>query len=343
MKGSRPRVSIGLPVYNGEKFLAQALDSILSQSFDDFEVIIADNASTDRTAEICQIYAARDPRICYHCNETNIGAAANFNLTVAMAQGEYFKWAAHDDILDPTFLQRCVDILDSNASTVLVYSKSRIIDEEGKSVLDYDVHLRTDSPRPQDRFHDLLWVTHRCYQVFGMMRLDVLKKTLLIEPYAASDRVLLIGMCLFGDFYEIPDYLFFPRKHATVSVRSHLTRHARMSWFDPSKQGHIVFPAWALLKGYWTAIGRAPLDWHERTYCYRQMGRWMIHKRATLAEDLTIAGKQLAYQVTRRNNHKAAALIVLPGIIAHITIMLLLLLMNLSVFRAVQHDSRIQD
>ena len=100
----RPRVSIGLPVYNGENFLEFALDSILGQTFQDFELIISDNASTDATESICRRYAAKDSRIRYYRNPNNQGAAQNYNRVFALARGEYFKWAAHDDVCKPNYL-----------------------------------------------------------------------------------------------------------------------------------------------------------------------------------------------------------------------------------------------
>ena len=147
-----PRVSIGVPVYNGELYLERALDSILAQSFDDFEVIIADNASDDRTEQICRDYACRDARVRYVRNETNLGASANFNRTFALARGPYFKWAAHDDVLGTDFLLRCVEVLDSNPDVVLCHTKTQQIDEDGRVAGNYDslaVHRR---PRIRSRW-----------------------------------------------------------------------------------------------------------------------------------------------------------------------------------------------
>ena len=294
-----PRVTIGLPVYNGERFLAQAIDSILAQTYADFKLIISDNASTDTTQEISEAYAARDPRIRYVRNEKNLGASANFNQIVGMTSSEYFKWAAHDDLLDPTYLARCVAVLDSDSDVVLAHSRSRIIGEEGEVIKDYDVILRQNDPAPSVRFRDLVRIKHRCYQVFGLMRKNVLEQTPLLEPYAASDRVLLAGMSLFGKLVEVPDFLFFPRKHATVSVRSHQTRHARMIWFDTSRQGKVSLPAWDLLAGFVNSIRRAPLSLSERLACYRVMLSWVWNKRRTLIEDVVIAGKQKGRQFLR--------------------------------------------
>ena len=96
-----PRVSIGLPVYNGDNYLAETLDSILAQTFTDFELIISDNGSTDRTEAICRRYAAQDHRVRYVRNPSNLGAARNYKRAFELARGEYFKWNGHDDPLAP--------------------------------------------------------------------------------------------------------------------------------------------------------------------------------------------------------------------------------------------------
>ena len=132
-----PRVSIGMPVYNGENFLAEALDSMLAQTFVDFELIISDNASTDRTKAICRDYAARDRRIRYHRVDDNQGATWNFNHTFELARGEYFKWAAHDDLCDPTFVARCVEVLDSDPTVICCHTQTRHIDIHGNILWDY--------------------------------------------------------------------------------------------------------------------------------------------------------------------------------------------------------------
>ena len=118
MSSSTPKVSLGLPVYNGENFIAQAIESILAQTFTDFELIITDNGSTDRTPKICEAYAARDRRVAYSRNPENLGAAPNFNRAFALSSGRYFKWVAHDDLIAPEFLARCVKVLDNDPSVV---------------------------------------------------------------------------------------------------------------------------------------------------------------------------------------------------------------------------------
>ncbi len=99
-----PKVSIGMPVYNGAAYICKALDSLLAQSFDDFDLIISDNASTDETQAICQAYAKKDARIRYVRQEKNMGPIGNFDFVLNQSQGEYFMWAAHDDVWDRGFL-----------------------------------------------------------------------------------------------------------------------------------------------------------------------------------------------------------------------------------------------
>ena len=109
--GDSPRVSIGLPVYNGERFLVQAIESVLAQTFEDFELIVCDNASTDASGAIAQTYVERDSRVRYFRNASNLGAARNFNRTFELSRGEYFKWLAADDLIAPTYLERCLAAL----------------------------------------------------------------------------------------------------------------------------------------------------------------------------------------------------------------------------------------
>src|SRR3989337_590294 len=124
MVANMPTVSIGLPVFNGEKYLRQALDSILAQTYQDFELIISDNASTDKTQQICREYVKKDSRIRYYRNKRNLGATRNHNRVFELSCGEYFKWASHDDLLAPEFLSRCVSVLDQDHSIVLCHSKT---------------------------------------------------------------------------------------------------------------------------------------------------------------------------------------------------------------------------
>ncbi|MEB3335848.1 MAG: glycosyltransferase family 2 protein [Leptolyngbyaceae bacterium] len=282
METTRPLVSIGMPVYNGERYLRAALDSLLTQTFKDFELIIADNASTDQTAEICQEYAARDRRIQYHRNERNLGATWNYNHLVELARGKYFKWAAHDDICEPEFLLKCVQVLEQDPSVVLCHPWTKTINEQGAVTGQYnlDGKLQTSSNRPSVRFRSL----HRaymCYPIFGLIRTRALKLTPLFGSFGHADGVLLARLALMGRFYEIPEHLFLNRHHAQQSTRIFSKKngkcdlHGFMAWWDPNKTGQIAFPTWELFSEYWQAIAQTPLNFYEQLRCYITMLSWL--------------------------------------------------------------------
>lgn len=162
MSSHGARVSIGLPVYNGEKFLEEALDSIMAQTYADFELIISDNASTDKTPAICRDYSDRDRRVRYYRNHKNFGLAWNQNNVIRLAGGEYYMMVHHDDIRAPDYLERTVCVLDSSPSAILCYSKTRDIDERGKSLPREEVSLNVDSTEAHKRFRDLSRLDHLC-------------------------------------------------------------------------------------------------------------------------------------------------------------------------------------
>jgi len=233
-EASRPRVSIGVPVYNGGDYLAEAFESLLDQHFSDFELIVSDNASTDDTEKICREFASRDPRIRYERLPENLGAAANYNRTVALARGEYFKWASHDDRLAPTFLDRCVETLSAASSdTVLCYPRTILIDARGAVIGEHPDRMDLTEGRPSSRFRHFMNRWGMCNPIFGLIRLDVLRRTALIGSFVSSDVVLLAELALLGKFVEIPEPLFFRRIHEASSRQGALTPEEVVRWFDP--------------------------------------------------------------------------------------------------------------
>src|SRR4051794_41159994 len=134
---SSPRLTIGVPVYNGERFIRATLDSLLAQTFTDFEVIITDNASTDGTEAICRSYVANDSRVSYVRADRNLGPSKNYNVSVDRARGELFKWAAADDVCGPDFLKICIAALDANPDAVVAHPRTKSIDADGKLIKDY--------------------------------------------------------------------------------------------------------------------------------------------------------------------------------------------------------------
>jgi glycosyltransferase involved in cell wall biosynthesis len=284
----RPKVSVGLPVYNGENFIVESLDSLLAQTYTDFELIICDNASTDRTEAICRDYAARDPRVRYHRNETNIGASANYNLTFEMARGDYFKWAAHDDLCAPTYLERCVEALERDPKVVLAYTQAQAIDGEGNVVKVYPGKQHFSSPSPRVRFYEFVLDPHPVVAVFGVMRREVLGRTRLIGKYAGSDRPLLSEMSLLGKFHEVPEILFYYRFHEAQSWGGNKSPQAQQAWYDPRRAGKTTFPQWRLLREHIRSIERSPVGLKDRASCYLYMGYWMLKNRRRLGNNLLL-------------------------------------------------------
>jgi glycosyltransferase involved in cell wall biosynthesis len=259
-----PRLSVGLPVYNGEKYLSEALDALLGQSYSDFELIISDNASTDRTEEICRRYAARDPRIRYFRQPVNVGAALNHNFVVEQARGEYFKWASHDDLYGRDLLLRCIEALDARPDVV-----------RG------EYRLATDSPHPPVRFRDMLFVLGGD-DFYGVMRTDVLRRTPLHASYHHADRTLVTELSLYGPFHQVPEILYFRRDHPDRAERARATKRARAQNFEPRRGNRLRNPMIRLFAeyvwGYVAAIQRSPLTPTDRLQCYGYLARWFASR-----------------------------------------------------------------
>ena len=203
--GDKPLVSIGMPIYNGADFLRCALESLLAQDYDNFELIISDNHSTDSTREICLDYLARDNRIRYHRNNTNIGAINNFNRVFELSQGEYFMWHAHDDLREPNYLSSCLEIMEMNPNVILCCS-STLLNEDG-SFRESREDLNTVGASLNRRFRKILWI-NSCASIYGLMRSSVLRKTGLFRNTIGSDNLLLAELSLRGEIHQLPLFLF---------------------------------------------------------------------------------------------------------------------------------------
>ncbi len=303
MSNSQPRLSIGLPVYNGDKFIKEAIDSILAQTFEDFELIISDNASTDRTEEICRAYVEQDQRIRYYRNEKNIGCARNFNRTFELSSSEYFKWVAYDDLHAPDFIMKCVEVLDKDPTVVLCNSQVYFIDEQGKFLQNYDIKLKTDSLQPHKRFHELL-TKHLCYQCYGVIRASSIRAIPPMGSYGFADGILLSRLGILGRFYEIPEYLFFARSHPQQSMSmffpdylSFTNNNPKYSlkmlpdfysytvWFDSSKNGQVLFPHWRILWEHTLSVWLFKLSLYERLCCHTSIYKQLKGTEYLLLKD----------------------------------------------------------
>ncbi|MDM7994405.1 MAG: glycosyltransferase [Acidobacteriota bacterium] len=278
MNRARPRVSIGLPVRNGENYLRHALDSILSQTYRDFELIISDNDSTDRTPEICREYAARDARIRYYRQPRNLGIYANFNRVFELASGEYFKWAAHDDVLAPDFLARCVEVLDQNPDIILCQTAVKALSADGRVGKSFPTDAeRLSSPRRHIRFGYLLGTDRLLMgEYFGVVRSSVLKENISFRSYPGGENPVRAELGLRGKIHVIPEALFFFRLHPEQCYEKHPAINLDAAWFDSRNEGRILFPHWSRLRDYVRSVNRVPMPVGERLLRFLRVGQWII-------------------------------------------------------------------
>jgi glycosyltransferase involved in cell wall biosynthesis len=300
----KPQVSIGLPVYNGERYLSEAINSVLSQTFRDFELIISDNCSSDATEMICRAFAAKDRRIRYFRNKENLGAARNFNRTFDLSSGEYFKWLAADDVMAPEFLARCGQALGEDATAVLAYPRIMIIDEVEQQSRESHLHyeqINLLSSFPHERLEALLFNAPPSnaakYFVFGLMRSEALKKTPLIRSYVGSDVCLLVDLVLLGKFVEIPEPLLQLRWHPqSYTFNLHLRRHTtgiegheQLQWFDPSHRQEVILPHWRFLREHFLSIWRGHERIGNKLLMVMALSRAANRQREILAQELRAA------------------------------------------------------
>jgi glycosyltransferase involved in cell wall biosynthesis len=255
-----PLVSIGMPLFNEERYLPQALDSLLAQDFKDFELIISDNASEDATQQICLDYATKDPRIRYYRNEVNLGPIENFNRVFRLSSGKYFVWASGHDLWAPRFLSRCVEVMERDQSLVLCYPQSVVIDLDGKELGVSDSHTDTRNWGVLLRFNLAAWAVGCAWAFCGLIRSAALEETRLVRPVIESDLVLLSELSLRGPFANIPEILFYPRnKWGDESRREDRWRRFFQMLYPATKNRRTLFPYLTWIYEELLAVKHAPL------------------------------------------------------------------------------------
>ncbi len=260
----------------------------MAQTCGDFDLVISDNASTDDTEEICQAYVRKDSRIRYIRQSTNVGAANNYNVLFRMSDSRYFKWAAHDDVLAPGFLEACVRVLDRDGSVVLASPASALIDEadlplhysaERGGMIDRSgvcwpaLEERNNGLTADDpivRFAAVLLNMFMCVEIFGLMRRSALLRTSLHAPFCGSDKVLLAEMSLLGRFWLGQDTLFFRRCHAQQFTAS-TSGSYRATWFSGRRRNSVPVHQVKLLLAYFRSLYIVQLTTQQRYDCLHSM------------------------------------------------------------------------
>jgi glycosyltransferase involved in cell wall biosynthesis len=268
-----PPVSIGFPVYNGESSVAKTLDSILAQDFADFELILCDNASTDKTREICEGYARRDPRIRYVRNEENIGAGPNHNKVFHLGRGKYFQWTAHDLECLPGMLRRCFEYIQSAPPhVVMAYPRWQMVDPQGRPTGDSQMSIASADPSPHRRLYTVLHRIQYVSQFYGLAVSDVLRQTRLFDSFPSSDYVLLAEMAMLCEIREIPEVLFrreMDPERGTIAVRASTKKW--LAWLDPQasrkKRRGLLSYQQRLALEYFRSARRLPLRPADKLRC----------------------------------------------------------------------------
>jgi glycosyltransferase involved in cell wall biosynthesis len=277
-------------VYNGEAGIDTALRSLRAQSFEDLEMIISDNASTDGTEEICREHAHADPRVRYVRNDRNVGVARNFNALYRMAHGRYFKWAPHDDVLAPEFVFACVEALETDPAVALAVPEPRLIDDEGNPD-DFAMrhrerlterglrHIPLDEPRhlgdgsPSERFSDIVLRKVWFYELFGLIRSDMLARTGLLRLFFGSCQVLLAELVLLGTVRVVPGDLMFMRYPTFKILDAKRDMALKM---DPEWKGRFFFPEVHIITEWLRVVRHSDLGPADKARCVSSVGRKVV-------------------------------------------------------------------
>jgi glycosyltransferase involved in cell wall biosynthesis len=261
-----PLLSFLVPIRNSEKVLPRLLDSLLAQDFSDFEIIVSDNASTDRTSEVAQAYARKDRRVRYHQNPENIGINANFNQLIDMARGKYMRWIGGDDYLEPEYASKCIAALQSRPDAIGVTTYQDFTDDEGNlSYYEYDGR-RLDYSRPYQRYGRMLWFMVNDYRyidpIYTMMRREVLQKIGGHRHVLSADQVMAVEISLEGPFIHIPECLAHRGWKHAIEHHAYLRRLFHHDYHKVCRHTYLN-----TLAAFWAPVMRTPMPWWERLMC----------------------------------------------------------------------------
>lgn len=228
-----PLVSIGMPAYNSGRLIRQSLEALLTQDYENIELIVSDDGSTDETPEVCAEFARADPRIVM-VDGTHRGERQNFNTVLRSARGKYFMWAADHDLWDARYVSVCVAALESDPTAVLAYAHTMLIDEEGRELGIMDDELDIHQARAVERYSALIWRLNACNAIYGLMRRDAVASTRGYGPTPGPDHLVLAKMALQGTFIQLPEVMWF-RRETRPSETADEQRRRQPHDLDPSR------------------------------------------------------------------------------------------------------------
>lgn len=274
-QGGQPGVSVGIPVYNGERYLEVAIRSVLAQTWGDLELVICDNCSTDRTPEICRTYAGQDARVRYLRNERNIGAAGNFRRAFHESRAPMFRWLCSDDQIGPSSVEKCLRLLQARPDAAIVCSRAEFVDEHGAMLKPYHAVQAITHDDAYERFRAAFECDPWCNSVYGLIRRSTLLRTALHQPFPAADKALIVELAIHGKILEIDEVLFFRRIHPGAYSYG-VSNERDRSFYTPTRSGRAarMLRAWPNTLANLGAVTRSPARIPEKlrmlAYALRQ-------------------------------------------------------------------------
>jgi hypothetical protein len=279
-----PKVSIGMPAFNAEAHIGAAIESLLGQTYGDFELIISDNASTDGTRDVIERYLAIDARIRYERQATNVGANPNYRYVARLARGDFFKWSSSSDWCAPSFLDACIDLLVCHCDTVLAVPRTRLFEQDLRSFSDYDHDLAVLGESPSERIWQVMGLFLN-NAMNGVIRCSALRRTRPIESFYGGDVVLLGGLALLGKFRLVEERLFYRRMQvATATSMQDEVALSRHHYPEPTVDSLAQFSRVQL--GWLRVVGSAPIEVSEKFRALKYIAKRCYWERHLFKDDV---------------------------------------------------------
>ena len=290
---SERKVIIGLPVYNGQKYLRAAIESHLSQSFGDFDLVISDNGSTDATPEICADYASKDKRIKYLRSDENRGILWNHRrvLDAIESSNQYFRWAGADDIMGPGLLDAMVEVLNARPEVEAVMPDTKNIDDRGEIIGSMARVLDLQSSDAFERAHDVLVANYQHVIAYGLHRVSTLRLMRTRPDYPGWDAVFAWELALRGQMAQPAGPVLFRRFHAG-SISHVKTAKEMRKWVEPTSKAGMSFPHWKWAYERARALFACPLSTRDRLRIGTFLARATLWQRVSLVRDVTQAARR---------------------------------------------------
>lgn len=290
---SKRKVAVGLPVYNGQEYLAAAIESHLSQTFGDFDLVISDNGSTDATPEICADYARKDQRIKFLRSPENRGILWNHRRVMDESESatQYFRWAGADDILEPGLLQAMVNVLNTRTEVVAVMPDTKNIDDRGEVIGTMARSLDFQSPDVFQRAHDILVANYQHVIAYGLFRVSTLRLMRTRPNYFGWDPVFAWELALRGQIVQAAGPALLRRFHVGSISRVKTSKELR-KWVEPHSKAGMSFPHWNWTYERARVLIACPMSTRDRLRIAKLLLRDARWQRAKLLRDVTQAARR---------------------------------------------------